>query len=499
MSAAGGESNDETRNGGGAPIRELLAAVDGHIGDTLLRTRFGDLGAAFSAALGSWVEPFATAMQGREPTAHSRAAARAMTDVARLSGDFARLAARRLSVEGWDGKGSGDAGSHAELVARIDDLFRDFASSAEFDRARRCAAAAILDWLEQDRAAAASIVRVLESAPARAQGSGTGSTREGRVVVMRDGNATLVRCSTARAHRASVVVVPGFATGAEIFDLDPERSVARTFGANGVETWLLDWGRADESDRVRGVANQLERIDRAVDAARRAGNGRCPALAGHFHGGLLALLYCIRYPGRVRALVTLSTPVEFASPGDVFADWLRACDGERLVDVLGNVPGRLVAAMVAAVSPMGWFGGGFLDLLGAMDSGSGAAAHGAVRAGSTISARIPGETFRALYRALYRDNSFAVNGSAVIDGCRYDLAALATPLLNVHARDDRVVPPGASLPLERWAEAAAVSGRDWRCGHFGLLTGKAAHEELLPEIAAWLTERAEVRRQGIET
>lgn len=499
MSAAGGESSDETGNGEETPIRALLAAADGHVGDTLLQARFGDLGAAFSAALGSWVEPFAAAMRGLEPTAHSRAAARAITDVARLTGDFARLTARRLAGERTDGEGSGGSESFSELAARIDDAFREFSSSAEFDRARRHAAAAVLDWLERDRAAAASIVRILESTPARVPGPGDGSAREDRAVVMRDGNATLVRCSMARARCASVLVVPGFATGAEIFDLDPERSVARTLGAHGVETWILDWGRSDESDRVRGVASQLERIGRAVDAVRRAANDRSPALAGHFHGGLLALLYCIRYPGNVRALVTLSTPVEFASTGDVFAEWLRACDGERLVDVLGNIPGPLVAAMVAAVSPMSWCGGAFLNLLDGMDSAAGAARMARFEQARRFPPGFPGETFRGLYGASYRDNSFAKGGNAVIDGYRYDLADLAMPLLNVHARDDRVVPPGASLPLERWAEAAAVSSRVRPGGHFDLLTGKEAHEELLPDIAAWLTENAGGPRKAGET
>ena len=498
MGAASGRSSDETRDVGEAPMRPLLAAADAHVADAHLRARFGDLGAAFSTALGSWIEPLAAAMQGLEPTARSRAAARAVTDVARLTGAFAGAAAQRLADDRTDGRVSSDSEKHAELAARIDDEFREFSASAEFDRARRRAAAAVLDWLEQDGAAAASLAGILEAAPTHAAKPGADPTREDRVVVMRDGNATLFRCTTGRACRSSVLVVPGFTTGAEVFDLVPERSVARTLGTHGVDAWLLDWGRSDESDRLRGVANQLERIDRAIESIRREANGRSPALAGHFHGGLLALLYCIRYPGRVRALVTVSTPVEFASPEDVFADWVRACDGERLVDVLGNVPGPLVSAMIAAVSPMGWCGGAFLHLLDGMDSASGAIRIARFEQARRYPPGFPGETFRGLYRAFYRDNSFAGRGAAMIDGYRYDLADLATPVLNVFARDDRVVPPGASLPLGHRAATAAVSCRERRCGHFDLLTGKGMHEALLPDIATWLTENAGDPRTGGE-
>ena len=498
MDAGSGRASDEARDVEEAQIRTLLAAADAHAADARLRARFGDLGAAFSAALGSWIEPLAAAMQGREPTTRSRAAARALTDVARLTGVFADDAAQRLAGDRTSGRASSDSENYAELAARIDDAYREFSASAEFDRARRRAAAAVLDWLEQDGVAAVGLAGILESTSTHALRPGADSTREDRVVVMRDGNATLVRCTTDRACGSSVLVVPGFTTGAELFDLVPERSVSRTLAAHGVETWLLDWGRSDESDRLRGVANQLERIDRAIESMRREANGRSPALAGHFHGGLLALLYCIRHPGRVRALVALSTPVEFASPEDVFANWVRACDGERLVDVLGNVPGPLVSAMIAAVSPMGWCGGTFLNLLEGMDSASGATRMARFEQARRCPPGFPGETFRGLYRAFYRDNSFAGRGDAMIDGFRYNLADLATPVLNVCARDDRVVPPGASIPLEHWA-AAAVSSRERRCGHLDLLTGKETHEELLPDIAAWLTAHAGDPRTGGKT
>ena len=474
----------------GAPgqTQALLSKVDGLIRDAHVRERFGVLGPAFSIALGSWIEPFATAMQGLEPTAHLQAAARAMAEIAHLTGTFARDAARPLAGVQTGRMDSGSCEHHAELVARIDDSFRIFSSSPEFDRARRRAAAAILDWLEHDRDAASSVGRALESPPAHAWRQCDDSTPADTATVMRDGNATLVRYPIERAVRASVLVIPGFTTGALIFDLGPQRSVTRTLAEHGVETWLLDWDRSDETDRLRTVANQLDRIDRALDTVRAAANGRRPALAGHFHGGLLALLYCIRYPGKAGALVTLSTPVEFGSRHDVFGDWLRACDGERLVEIFGNIPGALIAALLATASPMRWCGGGFFTLLDGADSVAAAARIERFEHARRFPPAFPGETFRGLYRSFYRDNSFATGGGAVIDGRRYDPSNLATPVLNVFARNDRIVPPGASTPLAELAADAPCSSREHRGGHFDLLAGHGAHTGLLPDIAAWLVE-----------
>ena len=481
----GDTPGDEAFTGAPAQVQALLAAADGLLRDTHVRERFGDLGRAFSIVLGSWLDPFAAAMQGIEPTAHSRAAARAMTDVARLTGAFAREAGQRVQA---GGACPDPRDRYTELAARIDDSFRELSSSPEFDRARRRAFAAVLDWLQHDPAAAPAVARAFEPLPAHASPNRDDWPPPDTAVVLRDGTATLLRFPCPRPVRAAMLVIPGFATGVRIFDLDPRHSVARTFAEHGVETWLLDWGRADETDRQRTVAGQLIRIDQAVEAVRTATGGRRPALAGHFHGGLLALLYCIRHPGKAGALATLSTPFDFAQPHDAFADWFRALDGERLVDVFGNLPGTLTAALIAATSPMRWCGGGFFTSIEDVDSEAAAARIVRFEHARRFPPAFPGETCRGLYRAFYRDNAFATGGLAVLDGHRYDPAGLATPLVNISARDDRVVPPEASSPLG--ALAATAHRLEHPGGHFDLLAGRRAHSGILPDIAAWLTEHS---------
>ena len=547
----------------------LLAAAGGAVRDAQARERFGDLGPAFAAAFGSWLEPFTAAMHGwAEPTPRSRAAARALADVARLVGTFAHETARsdaarcaaapspagttlgragtgppdrpvRGGAAGEDAKAGnrdvkatgedveaggqgaeatggdaedGFAGAYeryARLAAQVDDSFRAFSSSPEFDDARRRAAAALLDWLEHDRAAASGIARAFDAGAAGPERqhddmaspgacpapTGAGPAPAGAEIIMRDGSATLLRYPARRAARASVLVVPGFTTGARLFDFDPRCSFAGVLADHGVETCLLDWGRPDETDRRRTVADQLRRIDRALDAARAAADGaaaarRPVALAGHFHGGLLALLHCIRYPGKAGALVTLSTPAGFAPGQDPFGDWLRACGGERLAEVFGNVPGALVAALLAAASPMQWCGGGFFSLLGGAHHADAAARFELAR---RFPPAFPGETFRQLYRTFHRADPFA-EGGAVLDDDRYDPSGLTLPLLNVYARDDGIVPPGASVRLGTLAPAARPSGRarhssrEYPGGHYDLLAGHRAPAGLLPDVAAWLIE-----------
>ena len=139
---------------------------------------------------------------------------------------------------------------------------------------------------------------------------------------------------------------------------------------------------------------------------------------------------------------------------------------------------------------MRWCGGGFFTLLDGVDSAAGAARVARFEHARRFPPGFPGETFRGLYRSFYRDNAFTTGGGSVIDGHRYDLCDIATPVLNVIARDDRIVPPGASAPLVAMLEAAPGSTLEHEGGHFDLFTDRRARTELLPDVAAWLIDRS---------
>ena len=190
--------------------------------------------------------------------------------------------------------------------------------------------------------------------------------------------------------------------------------------------------------------------------------------------------------GKAGALITLSTPAGFEPGHDPLGDWLRACGGERLAEVFGNVPGALVAALLASATPMQWCGGGFFALLDGVHHADAAARFERAR---RFPPAFPGETFRQLYRAFHRENPFPPGG-ALLDGHPYDPSSLALPLLNVFARDDGIVPPAASARLGALVPAARHASRTHPGGHYDLLSGRHAYTGLVPDLAAWLIEHA---------
>ena len=139
---------------------------------------------------------------------------------------------------------------------------------------------------------------------------------------------------------------------------------------------------------------------------------------------------------------------------------------------------------------MQWCGGGVFALIGGVHRADAVARFERAR---RFPPAFPGETFRQLFRTFHRADPFA-GGGAMLDDDRYDPSGLTLPLLNVYARDDGIVPPGASAclgtlaPAARFDSRVRLSSRELPGGHFDLFTSHRARTELLPDVAAWLIE-----------
>ena len=104
-------------------------------------------------------------MREVDPTTHSQAAAHAMADLARLTGECAGQAMQSIAGLQAGGADAGPGPGHDELAGSVDDAFPAFSSSPGLDRVRRAAATTMLDWLEHDRTAASGLARALEPPP----------------------------------------------------------------------------------------------------------------------------------------------------------------------------------------------------------------------------------------------------------------------------------------------------------------------------------------------
>ena len=205
------------------------------------------------------------------------------------------------------------------------------------------------------------------------------------------------------------------------------------------------------SDKPKVVYDRSFLLDSVEAAVRDLGP---VVVVGHSLGGVLGFLWAARDPGRVRALSLIATPFPQPRP-----DW----DPARWVGAR-----RIAPAIVGSVARVTW------PLLSLP---------------AQALSKYPGAVVRDYGRQTMRSRAWALWSlwaDPALGAGFPDLAArldAATPILLLHAADDRSVRPVA---MEAWAEVLPTARRELLPdgGHQFLL-----HQRFAP-LGPWLAERA---------
>jgi putative long chain acyl-CoA synthase len=287
-----------------------------------------------------------------------------------------------------------------------------------------------------------------------------------------------------------ILLVPTLALSADTFDLDPELSVVGFLTRQGIDTWVVDFGRPE--DEAGGLERTYERYVRAVEEAIelvRANVGRDVHLLGHSQGGVLAYqAAALRRREGLASVITLGTPVDFHRSlrfdPDLSArllpllrnaalaslrklDALPAHVSQRLIS-LASLDARLMSRRKAEHRGREWP----LPGLGAS---------------SFVS--IPGPTLSSLTDELLLNNRL-MRGGFVLGSRVASLSDIASPVLYfVGERDD--LAPADSV---RAIRSAAPHARETYevsvpTGHLGLVLSRRAFELTWPSVVAWMRFR----------
>lgn len=317
-----------------------------------------------------------------------------------------------------------------------------------------------------------------------------GATR--REEVYRDGRVVLYRFRGEQAPTAKIplLIVYALVNRPYMVDLQHDRSLVKGLLARGQDVYLIDWGYADRSERYLTLDDYIERfIDGCVDALRaRHGVDRINVL-GICQGGALSLCYAALHPDKVRNLVTMVTPVDFHTPDNMLANWIREVDIDLFVDTLGNVPADLMNWCYLTLKPYRLNLQKYLGLVDILDDKG--AIEDFLRMEKWIfdSPDQAGEAFRQFVKQFYQANGL-VKGGVVIDGRDVRLGDIRAPVLNIFAEQDHLVPPDSSRALAKLVGTRDYTELGFKGGHIGIYVSGRAQREVPAAIQEWLDARA---------
>lgn len=312
-------------------------------------------------------------------------------------------------------------------------------------------------------------------------------------IIHRDGKLTLYRYtpSSAPTNRTPVLIVYALANRPYMMDLQPQRSLIRGLMDRGLEVYLIDWGYPGENDSKLGLDDYINQLIGACVEVVRARHGLARInLLGVCQGGTFSLCYAALHPDKVQNLVLMVTPVDFHTADNLLTTWLRHVDVDRLVDVLGNVPGELLNWAFVSMKPLRLTGQKYLDMLNLLDDEEKARTFLRMEKWINDSPAQAGECFRQFAKDLFQKNKLIAGGLQIGEHV-VDLRDVSMPILNVYATQDHIVPPDASLALEGRVASDDYTTVAFEGGHIGMYVSARAQREVPRKIAEWLHARGD--------
>ena len=277
-----------------------------------------------------------------------------------------------------------------------------------------------------------------------------------------------------------------------ILDLQPDSSLVRRLLEAGRQVYLVDWGDPDDGDRQQELNDYLEQgLGGCVRHILTANGIEALDLLGVCQGGVLSLCYCALHPSQVANLVTLTTPVDFKTPGDLLSKWVRRVDTELLARV-GNVPGELLNALFLSLLPFRLLHQKYVRLLTARADQR--AVEDFVRMERWIFDTPPqaAAALTQFVRWFYQENRL-MRGTLELGGRTVDLKSVRQPLLNLYASADHIVPPAACSVMGRHVGSRDYTACAIDTGHIGMYVSRKAREEIPQRIISWLEARSGAR------
>ncbi len=295
-------------------------------------------------------------------------------------------------------------------------------------------------------------------------------------------------------HRTPLVFIYALVNRPYILDLKTGRSVVANFVDQGFDTYLVDWGIPTDADRHLTLDDYINGyMENVVDYLCERNGTDTVNMLGYCMGGTLSAMFTALHPKRVKNLILLAAPIDFATREGLLNVWSRPeyFDVDKFVDVFGNCPPEFLQASFLMLRPVGNLLEKPSNFFEHLHEEQFVEDFLTTETWLNDNIPVPGEVYREFIKYLYQQNLLTQNRMLV--GKRIvNLKNITCPVLNIMAGKDDLVPCAQGAPFND-----LVGSKDRQTillegsGHVGLAIGGRAQKEVWPQACEWLANRSE--------
>ena len=294
----------------------------------------------------------------------------------------------------------------------------------------------------------------------------------------------------AKNAAASILLIPSLINKSYIFDLLPEVSFASFLAQENIDVYLLDWGVPCRDAQLKDIDSLI--VERLVPAIKHAADcalnktKKKTHVLGYCMGGTF-LPAAAKFTNELaESLIFLAAPWDFSADTHSLASHVKAgsFSANQIIEKEGHLPKDWVQTVFAAVNAERAMDK-FIAFANLDDDSPDAKLFVAVEDWLNDGVDLPDGLARCCLDDWYGKN-LPSQGLWTVNNQSVDLSDINIRSLIVASKKDRLVPGASSLALAKGIKNHKIISPS--CGHIGMMTGKAAKEEVWQPILSWLSK-----------
>ena len=289
--------------------------------------------------------------------------------------------------------------------------------------------------------------------------------------------------------KVPVLIVYALVNRQYMLDLQPDRSIVRNLLQHGMDLYIIDWGYPTKADMYLSMDDYINGyLNNCVDYIRKTTGNEKINLMGICQGGTFSGIYAAVYPDKVKNLVTLVAPFDFATNDALLFSWSKHMNADAMAEAYRVIPGDMLNAGFLMLMPFTLNIRKYVDMLDVLEDKEKLLNFLRMEQWIFDSPGQAGECIRQFLKDCYQGNKL-VKGELVVGDKTVNLRNITMPLLNIYASADHLVPPAATRPLNDLVGTTDKTLYEFKGGHIGVFVGSKSQKELAPAIAKWLHDR----------
>lgn len=296
--------------------------------------------------------------------------------------------------------------------------------------------------------------------------------------------------SARRLSKVPMLITYALVNRQYMMDIQPDRSVIKSFLEGGLDVYVIDWGYPTGEDMYMTMDDYINwYMDECVDYIRGVSKADKINLLGVCQGGTFSTIYSALHPEKIKNLVTMVVPIDFSPDDALLFRWSKYMNVDSLVDAYGVVPGDVMNYVYLILKPLELTMNKYIGMVDKMDNPEFLTNFMRMEKWVFDSPDQAGETLRQFIKDLYQGNKLIKN-ELVLGGKEVNLKNITMPLLCACAEYDHLVPLSASRPLIDAVGSSDTQFISFKTGHIGMYVSSQSQKAIAPQILEWVKARS---------